>query len=247
MPEKRLLSFFQRQYFYCTFQYTYTECCFGDCLEYIDRCLFPAKEKYIYVVLGLGSTDDVLLTSICLRKPHLEHKKKRSCLPHMQEIYIYICFFRLRFYGPCFLICTHLLGETTLRTYVKPSYLPHMPEKRSISFRSSKDSTSIIARSSIHIRSVVSGIVWSILIGIYSQQKKNIYVVLGLGSTDDVLLTSICLRKPHLEHKQKHSCLPQMHETRYSPFDFPKTCTSISGSSKHIQRVVFRGLSVRCW
>ena len=118
-----LLSFFQRQYFYCTFQYTYTECCFGDCLEYIDRCLFPAKEKkiYIYVVLGLGSTDDVLLTSICLRKPHLEHKKKRSCLPHMQEIYIYIyVFFRLRFYGPCFLICTHLLGETTLRTYVKP-------------------------------------------------------------------------------------------------------------------------------
>ena len=121
-----------------------------------------------------------------------------------------------------------------------------MPEKRSVSFRSSKDSTSI-ARSSIHIRSVVSGIVWSILIGMYSQHMYIcIYVVLGLGSTDGVLLTSICLRNPHLEHKQKHCCLPQMQETCHSPFDFPKTCTSISGSSKHIQRVVFRGLSVRC-
>ena len=79
-----LLSFFQRQYFYCTFQYTYTECCFGDCLEYIDRYVFPAY-VYIYVVLGLGSTDGVLLTSICLRKPHLEHKQKHGCLPQMQE------------------------------------------------------------------------------------------------------------------------------------------------------------------
>ena len=84
--------------------------------------IYSQQKKNIYVVLGLGSTDDVLLTSICLRKPHLEHKKKRSCLPHVQEIYIYIyiCFFRLRFYGPCFLICTHLLGETTRRTYIKP-------------------------------------------------------------------------------------------------------------------------------
>ena len=45
-----------------------------------------------------------------------------------------------------------------------------------------------------------------------------VYAVLSLGSTDDAFLTTICLRKPHLEHQspsffQRHVLLFQLPAT----------------------------------
>ena len=117
-----------------------------------DRYLF-----LVYAVLNLGSTDDVFLTTICLRKPHLEH------------------------HSPSF--------------FQRHVVLFHLPATFAEWF---------------------SGIVceYSAVGGRY---LLLVYAVLNLGSTDDVFLTTICLRKPHLEH--------------HSPSFFPKTCTCISPSS----------------
>ena len=143
-----------------TFQNTYAECLFWGLSVSIKICIFSQYYIHTYVVFG-----NVLLTSICLRKPHLEQKKKHSCLPHMQEI-------------------------------------------MSLPFRFPKTCTSI-SRSCIHIRSVFSDdCLWEY----WKVSIPSIHGIGSLGSTDDVLLTSICLRKPHLEHKKKRSCLPHMQE-----------------------------------
>ena len=63
------------------------------------------------------------------------------------------------------------------------------------------------------------------------------YVVVNLASTDDAFLTSICFRKPHLEHICNHSYLQHMQEGMSLPFVFPKTVSCVSRSSMHLQSV----------
>ena len=66
---------------------------------------------------------------------------------------------------------------------------------------------------------------------------RRIYVVLNPASTDNVFLTSICLRKLHLEHICNHSYLQHMQEGMSLPFVFPKTVSCVSRSSMHLQSV----------
>ena len=120
-------------------------------------------------------------------------------------VYACICCFKPRFYGGCF--CDRfLLEETTLRT--------------SLAFVFPKTCTFI------SVSSYICGVVFQ---GLSVSTLIISYKYLFLVFYGRRFLTSICLRKPHLEH--------------HSPSLFPKTCTSISPSS-YICGMVFQGLSV---
>ena len=64
---------------------------------------------------------------------------------------------------------------------------------------------------------------------------RSMHAVWNLGPTDDVFLTSIFLRKPHLEHNWNRSYLPQMQEIMWFSVVFPKTRTSTARSRMRIE------------
>ena len=115
----------------------------------------------VYAVLSLGSTDDAFLTTICLRKPHLEHHSPSFS----KDIYY----------------CTPISPSSYICGVV---------------FQGLSVSTVIISDRYLFL----------------------VYAVLNLGSTDDVFLTTICLRKPHLEH---HS--PSFFQRHVVLFHLPAT------------------------
>ena len=72
---------------------------------------------------------------------------------------------------------------------------------------------------------------------------RSMHVVWNLGPTHDVFLTSICLRKPHLEHNWNRSYLPQMQEIMWFSVVFPKTRASISRSRMRIE-IIYMCISI---
>ena len=173
-----------------------------------DRYLF-----LVYAVLNLGSTDDVFLTTICLRKPHLEHHSPsffpKTCTSFSPSSYICGVVFQGLSVSTViisdmyqFLLCAVLsLGSTddaflTTACWRKPHLEHHSP-----SFFP-KTCTSI-SPSSYICGMVFQGLSVS-TVNISDRYLFLVYAVLNLGSTDDVFLTTICLRKPHLEHHSPH-------------------------------------------